>query len=76
MASPYLDLPPRSLPEVIHAKMLAVLNDHAAGEFVRVVWGDGKWAMMTAGEMIAVLRDETLAEPGKIEKLEFLLTHH
>ena len=76
MASPYLDLPPRSLPEVIHAKMLAVLSDHAAEEFVRVVWADGKWAMMTAGEMIAALRDETLADPAKIEKLEFLATYH
>ena len=71
MASPYLDLPPRSLPEFARAKMLAVLNDHAAEEFVRVVWGDGKWAMLTVGEMIAELSDGRVADPEKIDRLEF-----
>lgn len=77
MASDYLDLPPRSFSEVVRDKMLATLDAHAADEFVRVVWApDGLWAMMRVGEMIAALRADTVADPDRIERLEFLIDLH
>lgn len=76
MASPYLDLPPRPFSEVMRDKMLANLDAHAADEFVRVIWRDGLWAMMTVGEMIAALRADLVIDPDKITSLEFLVGLH
>ena len=76
MTSPYLDHNPRSLSEIVRDRLLVDLRNHAPSEFVRVVWAGGKWAMLTVGEMIAELSEGRVADPEKIDRLEFLLTSH